>query len=256
VKVALTRVAAVAVVPFALGYLVVVALLVRGETHRRRRAGQLPRLVYGPTPVISIKHMSRAMRRRGYDAETFVFGVYAINRRGDYDTTLDDLFGGSTGRLATWLRAVLGPYAALARLLRRADIFHFFFDGGLLRGTALRFLELQLLHLAGKRVVAFPYGSDVVVPTDMQSLHWRHGFAADYPSLARREAEIGRWIRYLCRHADFVIGCVVHLETLPRWDLLTTLYYPIDTDEWAPPADAPRDDGRVRVFHSANHRTL
>lgn len=253
---ALLRLLAAAIVPLALAALALVALLRRRETARRRRAGEKPRLVYGPTPVISIKYMGEALRRRGYATHTFVFGVYAINERSDYDASFEELFGGSTSRAGPLLRALVGPYVALARTMRRGDVFHFFFDGGFLRGTAARFLELQLLHLAGKKVVVMPYGSDVVVPTEMQSLHWRHGFAADYPRLAAREHEIRRWIRYLSRHADLVVGCLVHVETLPRWDLLTTHYYPVDTDSWAPAASERPPGGPLRVFHSANHRAL
>jgi hypothetical protein len=237
------------------GLLVGVALAERRSTRSRRRRGERPRLVYGPTPIISIKFMSEALRRRGYDTTTFVYGLASINTRDDYDESLDELFGGSTGAVARRARDLAGPYIALGRLLRRGDVFHFFFDGGFLRSTPLRFLELQLLHLAGKKVVAMPYGGDVTVPRKIHSRALRDAFTAEYPQLVELEADTDKRVDYMSEHADFIVACVVHFEMLPRFDLLTTHYYPIDTDAWDEVEPRP-DGGLVTVFHSPNHRAV
>jgi len=227
---------------------------------RRRRQGMRPRLVYGPTPIISIKYMREAMSSRGYEACTLVYALASINDRSDFDRYLGDLPGGAAdARLP--LRALhflFGRYLAFIWALHRFDVFHFFFDGGFLVGTPLRFLEIQLLHLAGKRVIAMPYGGDVYVPTLTRSLEWRQAYLADYPRIVFDERETLRRIYYFCRRADFVVACLVHLETLPRWDLLTTHYYPIDTDTWTPTSKSGLKEslGTVKVFHSANHRAL
>jgi glycosyltransferase involved in cell wall biosynthesis len=179
-----------------------------------------------------------------------------INEAQDYDYRLSDLPGGREGAFFPLraLHALLTPYVVFVWLVFRFDVFHFFFDGGFLAGTPLRFLEVQLLHLGGKRVVVMPYGGDVIVPTRMRSLAWRHALAADYPQILRRERQTRRQIDYFSHRADFVVGCLFHVETLPRWDLLTTHYYPIDTDAWQPTPS--RRGGSIRVFHSANHRSL
>lgn len=251
-----------AVALVALPTLAIIVIFARPSGTQRRRARLTPRLAYGPTPIISIKYMSQAMERRGYETTTFVYDVYAINDRTDYDYVLDDFLFPRLGRsrAASGFRALLGPYVVLAWMLFQSDVFHFFFDGGFLAPTPLRFLEVQLLHLAGKRVVVMPYGSDVAVPSEIQSLPWRHGLSVNYPQLGSNEARTRRWIRYFSRRADFIVACIVHVETLPRWDLLTTLYYPIDTDTWSPtePAchtDEPKD-GFVTIAHAPNHRAL
>ena len=238
--------------PFALVWLVIVALSVRSNTIARRRRGDRPRLAYGPVPIISIKYMSEALRRAGFDTLTLVHEVYAINARNDFDRLGDTLFEGSRP-------LVRGDFGAFAWLLRRYDVFHFFFDGGFLRRTPLRRLEVQLLHLAGKKVIVMPYGSDVAVVSEIQSKAWRDGLLADYPDLGHGEDRRRRWIRYLTERADYVVAGVVHFETLPRWDLLTIHYYPIDTDAWAPAEAASAHDGRsgpVVVVHAPNHRAV
>jgi glycosyltransferase involved in cell wall biosynthesis len=255
VRLALRTVSAAIALPL----LVLSAVLAR-RTASDPRTGAKPRLAYGPVPIISIKYLSRAMQRMGYETVTAVEERYAIHGDGDFDVEIPrQLRNRSDLPALARLVAPLGiDYAALAWTMTRFDVFHCFFDGGFLRRTPLRFLEVQLLHLARRRVVVVPYGSDVAVPSQMRSLAWRDGLLRNYPHLGKRETVTRRWIDYFSRRADYIVGCVVHSETLPRWDLLTTHYYPIDTDEWRYVASAESGhDGRtgpVVVVHAPNHR--
>lgn len=243
--------------PFGLTLLIAASLTNRPDTRRRRMARQRPRLVYGPVPIISIKYMSGAMRALGYETLTLVDERYHIHVPTDFDADTATYLADTTAwRVLGWF---LGEYAVLARVLRRYDVFHFFFDGGYLRRTPLRWLEVPLLHLAGKVVIAMPYGSDVAVPSRIRSFEWRNGLMRNYPALARNEARRVRAIEHLAQRADYVVAGLVHLETLPRWDLLTILYYPIDTDAWRSERPDSGNDGRtgpVRIVHAPNHRAM
>jgi glycosyltransferase involved in cell wall biosynthesis len=236
--------------------LLAVALAQRRASNAARRDGRRPRLIYGPTPIISIKYMSQAMRARGYTATTYVYNTYGINSRDDFDrAVLARSQGAASGFGARLRRTPLGRYTVFAWALRRFDVFHYFFDGGFLRGTPLRFLELQLLHLAGKASVVMPYGSDVAVESRISSLGFRHVLQTAYPDLVRREKKTLRQIRYFSRHADVVVGCLFHVETLERWDLLPLHYYPIDTDLWQPAPGGSAAEELV-VAHTPNHRAF
>lgn len=245
----------------ALPLLASLAVVVRLDTRRRRLRGRPPRLIFGPTPLINSKYICLALRQKGYEARTFVYDVYSINRREDYDWVALDFFrrNGPLGPVRRLLRAAAGAYIVFGWLLTRFDIFHCYFDGGFLSRTLLASWEVRLLHLAGKKVVVMPYGSDVAVPSEMRSLEWRQGLMTHYPELGRREAETKRRIARYSKQADFILACLVHFETLPRWDLLTTLYYPIDTTEWRPTGVYSEADGKtgpVVVVHAPNHRAL
>jgi hypothetical protein len=81
----------------------------------------------------------------------------------------------------------------------------------------------------------------------------------NYPAIGRYEAATRRQVEYFSRHADYVVACLVHLETMPRWDLLTIHYYPIDTEVWAStdgPSDRDGRNGPVSVVHAPNHRAM
>jgi hypothetical protein len=235
------------------------ALRTKAETRRRQQQAEKPRLVYGPIPIISIKYMSQAMQRYGYPAQTFVNTVYQINNRKDYDYCRADFFQAPfwKNQVGKRVQKLIGPYLVFAWLLPRFDVFHFFFDGGFLAGTMLRFWEVQLLHLAGKKVIVMPYGSDVAVPSQIRSLLFRQGLMMNYPKLGVNEAQTIHQLRYFTRYADFVIGCIFHAETMPKWDLLTTHYYPIDTEAWQSSQPASSADGKqgcVTIVHTPNHR--
>jgi glycosyltransferase involved in cell wall biosynthesis len=239
----------------ALPLLVLAALAVRPATDRRRRRGLGPRLVFGPTPIISIKYMREAAARLGFEARTVVYDVYPINERSDFDEVLTERYH-FLGPLARVVQSLGGAYLVFGSSLFRFDVFHFFFDGGFLAPTPLRFLETQLLHLAGKKVVVMPYGSDVAVPSRLRSAALRHGFAVNYPELGRREPQTTRRIHYFSARADMIVACLMHFETLPRWDLLTIHYYPIDTDAWRPVEQPVGDRSTLVVAHAPNHRSL
>jgi glycosyltransferase involved in cell wall biosynthesis len=237
------------------------ALSMRQDTLKRQREGMKPRLVYGPIPVISIKYICQAMRKLGYEAKTFVYQIYPAHTRADYDYYLGDFLHARwlKSRPTATLLAMIQPYMVFLWLLRHFDVYHFFFSGGFLLGTPLQFLEVQLLHLAGKKVVVMPYGGDVAVPTRIRSLLFRQGLMMNYQDLALREKKTVTWIEYFSNYADFIVGCIFHIETLPRWDILTTHYYPIDTENWRPSGHYSLSNGKddpVTVVHAPNHRGL
>jgi glycosyltransferase involved in cell wall biosynthesis len=250
----------VVIAAIALPILSAIALAAREAAMRSQRGRHRPRLVYGPTPIHTIRYMSRAMRQLGYAADTVVFSLYRIHERTDFDFVYDDAWRSSSQVAAPVriFRRLFGDYVLFARLLRRYDVFHFFFDAGFLHRTPLASVELQLLHLAGRRIVAMPYGSDVALTTDIMSLEWRHGLARNYPAIGRTGPARRARVAYVAEHADYVVGGLVHVETLPRWDLLPILYYPIDTDEWSGGSSSGADghDGVVSVVHAPNHRGM
>ena len=249
--------------PLALPVLALCSLLVRRNTVRRQKGKMKPRLVYGPIPIISIKYMRDAMERLGYEAKTLVYTIYHINTRADYDYYIGDFFPCRFLRTGSLLSLAFlwffGRYLIFLWLLPRFDVFNYFFDGGFLSGTPLRLIEVQLLHLAGKKVIVMPYGADVMVLARIRSLVFRQNILAQYPGIVLQQKQIVRQINYFSKRADFIIGAGHCLDGMPRWDLLTTNYYPIDTESWAPgdyQSDANGRNGEVTIFHSPNHRWL
>jgi glycosyltransferase involved in cell wall biosynthesis len=231
--------------------LVLAAVLAsRRGAARRRASGALPRLVWGPVPVIAIRYWSHALRALGYESRTCVFGHYAINERSDFDRYYDEFLPG--GLAYDPLRA----YAVFFWVLRNSDVYLSYFDGGFLRGTALRRLELPLLRLAGKRIVVSPYGGDIAVPGHLGVAEQR--LLEDYPSIAVEGARVQRRVREFARWADLVIRNYQY-GFMPRWDVLWPTQIAIDADHWRaspPPGDGDGRSGEVVVVHAPNHRRI
>jgi hypothetical protein len=209
---------------------------------RRRRRGGKPRILRAPVPIISIYYASRSERLYGYRSDTLVYRTYSTHAKG--------LFGTDLGR---WMRvpfvAELLPYLTFLWALARYDLFVFFFDGGLLAETPIWRLELPLLRRAGKKVVAYPYGGDVRLPSLTRTFGRWHAYSQVPPGDEDRDEEqvkehldeFGRW-------ADVILGCA-ELVDLPRLDGMYHL--PIDPAEWTP-SPLPNDDV-VRIVHAPNH---
>lgn len=222
-----------------------VALLL--SPHRR---ADRPRLLWGTTPLMSLTYLSRAMRDAGHLSESAVVDMYRITARQDFDHHVLTARAGRSplGQVVSILKA----YLFFVRALWRYDIFHYFFDGGLLRLTPLAGLELPFLKLCGKRIVLLPYGSDAFVYDHISDLGWRALLMIDYAANGNKAARIEHRLRRWSRHADVVVGCLVHIACLPRWDVLPLTCYPIDTDSLTP--SYPRTAGPVQIVHPTNHR--
>ncbi len=89
----------------------------------------------------------RAQRRRGVDARLVVFNRYRLHPEADW----------SLERRGGLLRRQLTQWRALARLLPRTDVFHFYFGLTLVPQA----LQYALLRLFGRRSVMHYLGSDI-----------------------------------------------------------------------------------------------
>jgi glycosyltransferase involved in cell wall biosynthesis len=227
------------------------APIARLRAARARRARRRPRVLWGTSAMLLLKHNSRSVREVGYESDTVVFSTFPLAQRADYDYA-----PGSS--LPAWLKPLALRYLVFLWAVWRYDIFQLYHSGRLLHGTVAEFLELQLLRAAGKKSVAASYGGDIWLPgLTRDPNRWDEVYLLPQrPYLADPwfRSYIERNIAYCARHADWVIVSFPFHDYLPRWD---TLYHlaAIDTAEWA---FVGVDDhpGPVRVVHASNHRRL
>jgi len=228
--------------------MILVGVVVALAARMRPRSPQ-PRLLWGAQPIISLVNLSRAMREGGFQSETVSLDASPLYARELFDH-LPFHRGGSAAVL--FVGNHLRAYAFFARALPRYDVFHYFFDGGVLMGTPLARVELPLLRALGKRIVLIPYGGDAFVFDGVANPLWRQALMVEYSRLGDQAERIERRVRRGTRYADAVVGSVVHVASLPRWDVLPVTAYPIDARPVEPVP--PSLDGTVRIAHSANHR--
>ncbi len=225
-----------------------VALCVRRGSLKRKQ----PRLVWGSTPVINNSYWSLAMRGAGFRSETYTTDFFSrINKRENWDRILSDEH--------PLLPGPGKPYAAFLGSLLRYDVFFLPFSGFFIGTTALWRLQAPLLHLAGKKIVLIPYGSDSYVYRRIRSTSVIQALMVSYPLASRRQTNIARRVDYWCKHADIVIPCFMGPDGFGRWDVLLPSSLFIDLDQWRPSSresNADGSSGTVNVVHAANHRAF
>jgi glycosyltransferase involved in cell wall biosynthesis len=242
-----------------------VAIAAAARTARRRRRldpARKPRLVWGPYPNLCIVDIARALENSGHVTHSYVYYNFTrIWEDGIFTWCKTEAYKG-WGRtaLAAYSRLFL-HYKVFIDLIRAYDIFHGNFYPGYLRETPLERFELYFLHLAGCKHIAISVGGDVAHLTDIRSHLIRHGYMEMYPHITTPSQQrlIKKWIDHYCEHSDFVFAQSSYMiDALPRWDLLTNSYWPLDTELWKS-SHYSDHDGRnapVVIGHSPNHRPL
>src|SRR4029078_7110012 len=106
------------------------------------------RVVHCPVNTAGVPWANvQALRRRGVDAQLVVFNCYKLHSEADWSL---ERRGGFVRRQAT-------QWAALARLLPRTDVFHFYFGLTLVPET----LQSPILRALRKKSVYHFLGSDI-----------------------------------------------------------------------------------------------
>lgn len=236
------------------GILMVMGALFIARWQKNKTKTNKPRLVWGTAPIISLSYMSQAMKLAGFESEVIVTGSSRIYQDKQFDRFINVTYSGFCGRLLGAIATQFRAYYFLARALIKFDIFHYFFDAGILQQTVLAKKELSILKLAGKKLILMPYGGDSFVFDALPNPFYRHGLLIHYPQLGDKADLIQKTIRYRTQHADCVIACLVHYLNLPRWDILPLVYYPINLENLTP--IFPQMEGAIRIAHAPNHRGI
>lgn len=223
----------------------------------RRYARGAPRALWCGAPILTLPLKAEATRLLGFKSTSVVFETYYITRA--FDLNLRKLANGA---------ARLGPRAGrtmdrliLIWAMLRFDVFHYFFDRGLMRPqgrSGVDLQELEWLRAAGKRVYAFAYGADVRLRARTLALG-RWNFCVDCPSpmtFCLCDDEKGRaQLDGICARITAPIALGDMLAYPPGARNLH--YWPIDvaaTQARRPDAIEKRNGGPLRIAHAPNHK--
>ena len=125
---------------------------------RRMKQGRL-RSLWGITPILTLPLLARCDRELGIESDSLVFQTYVISQPFDINLSRYQKFiTNYTPFYSAFLNLVL------AWALIRYDIFHYFYDRGILApmpGLGINSKELHYLKMANKFLFTYAYGADV-----------------------------------------------------------------------------------------------
>ena len=119
-----------------------------------------PASLWGTTPILTLPKLAAADRLLGFSSQSLVFTTYYITSAFDY------VLKGHVDFVERKAPLYLRCYHLLVFLwaLLRYDVFHFFYDRGILESEGrfgVNHHELFWLRCLGKRVYLYAYGGDV-----------------------------------------------------------------------------------------------
>lgn len=219
---------------------------------RRRLAKSRPRALWGVTPILTLPLKARATRMLGFESCSVVFQTYYISE--GFDLNLRRLANGAA-RLGPWAAAIMDRLI-LAWALLSFDVFHYFFDRGLMRPEGrfgIRLEELDLLNAAGKLVYGFAYGADVRLRDATLKLgNWN--FCAECPQPMKfclcDDVAGAPALAAVCAKLTASVALGDMLGYAPGAQNLH--YWPVDLERLQPVPALPLD-GPLRIAHAPNH---
>lgn len=224
-------------------FLVVVAIIARFI----RKSSKIG---LGPEPMINNVYHKRALKKYGYDVETFVISTYRITS--EFDVLADKKYNNLIIRTLYLLFHVFFSYKCI----------YIYFNGGPLQfiDSYIPFLwrtEPHLYRLAGIKTVVMPYGADIQDFTRCPNLLFRHCNALNYPTSRFRKKRIDSQIDLWTRYADHVISGCDWVDFMYHWDTLMIAHFSIDPQiatEVQMPIKQASDP--LKIVHAPNHRHI
>jgi len=219
-------------------------------TSRRKERGEKPRIIWGPTPILTISVSSRAEKRLGYQSNTLVYQPYYITDNFDYNL--------EKYHKILWLRPLI-PWLVFTWAMLKYDVFHYFFGRGFLmphRGKRINRIELPILKLAGKVVVVSAYGGDVRYEKKCRS-EGKYNCCIDcnqkmIACICDEKLAISN-VNYVNRYVDIALSMGDMVEYTPG-SKNDVFYWPIDLDEVKYVGVREQNDPPIIIIHASNHR--
>ena len=242
--------AADAIFPIAFGILL--PLIAAAGVYRLWLRGR-PASLWGTTPILTLPLLARADRMLGFTSQSVVHTTYHITNQ------FDLVLAGCADRLSRSAPHLLPTFYRIVFLwaLLRFDVFHFFYDRGLLERPSRMGIsrdELALLKRAGKRVYLYAYGADVRTQAETRALGTYNccmhcdgvgsNCICDSEEAARNQAYYRKYTTALVATGDMMMYVP---GALNLW------YWPVDTGRVSYSGVAWDGRGPLRIFHAPNH---
>ena len=201
-------------------------------------------------------YVAQAMRQKGYYVQVVPWMIpdhevdiipYDVNLKRQYPLLYSHFIGQYI--LIFWI---------FIWVIFKFNIFVMPFRNRLLDRTVwLKWFEIPLLHLAGKKVILNTYGGDVATPRLRRRSDLKYslydGYMADPQYKIYNEKAIARNARLLEKQADCIISAIDHVDYLDRVDEYFHLRC-IDTANIQAKIDV---NNKIPIFiHAPNHRLV
>jgi hypothetical protein len=237
---------------FPVAFAILLPLIAAASFYRLRLRGR-PASLWGTTPILTLPLLVRADRALGFASQSVVHTTYYITDQ--FDFVLADWVE-RVSRSAPHLLPAFYRFVFLWSLLR-FDVFHFFYDQGLLERSpriGINGSELALLRRAGKRVYLYAYGADVRTQAETRALGTYNccihcdrvgsNCICDSEHATRNQA-------YYREYATALVATGDMMTYVPG--AVNLWYWPVDTERLRYSGVAWDGSRPLRIFHAPNH---
>ena len=225
------------------------------STAKRRKSGNL-RTLWGVTPILTLPLLAQCDRKLGFRSNSLVFNTYHISKNFDFNF---EHFERIVLRFSRYFPPLFRVFRRLVfyRFLFSYDVFHFFYDKGILptpRPYGISIEELEILKQSGKILYTYAYGGDVRTRTETLAL--------GSPNICQECPKPGAFCICVQEEHDHAFADLGEYTTakLAMGDMLYYVpgcrdlhYWPIDLRHFKMSPVVRRNGEALRIAHAPNH---
>ncbi len=203
------------------------------------------KIILGTVPIIIFKTYNDVLKDK-FDTTLFVTKDWS---EGSFHNgiTLEDI----SPKFISKSPFFLGSYYSFFWAILNFELFFLYFNSGFLERTIWWRLEPLIYQLFDKKVILFPYGSDVWSVNQVQNINKKYGltlFDKKYFSMDFKRIYRNHW---WSKYVNVVFSLVDFVKFLPRFDILTLHgHILIDIEDRVVLNKTVQD--KIKIVHFAN----
>jgi len=208
------------------------------------------KILFGTVPIVTFNLLSKLLKEHGFDNTFFVFSDWS-NGNFHNGTSFSDICKNKFLNKEPYL---FSPYISFLWALNKFDIFTLYFNSGFLERTIFWKIEPIIYQLFNKKVVLFPYGSDVWSTKQNQNRLQKLGHMMSLKKYFHLDKKIEERIYHWSKYVNLIIATINYIDFLQKIDILVYHGHIIDDINDEKYTYKFEKTNKIKTIHYANDK--
>ncbi|WP_324171522.1 hypothetical protein [Sulfurimonas sp.] len=208
------------------------------------------KILLGTVPIVTFYLLTKLLKQNGFNTTLFVFDDWS-NGNFHNDISFSDICKNKFLNKESYL---FGPYISFLWALNKFDIYTLYFNSGFLERTIFWRIEPIIYQLFNKKVILFPYGSDVWSIKQNSNRVQKLGHMMSLKKYFHLDKKIESRVYHWSKYVNLIIATVNYIDFLQKIDILVYHGHIIDDINNKKYTYNFKNTDDIKIIHYANDK--